>query len=382
MHGPVRLPPDPALDRPSLDTQAGRPARTALLAILALAILAGGGYGLWRFQQQNSAPGGPPSGMAGGPPGGVPVEAEPVRVQALADEITAIGTLRSNESVMIRPEIAGRITLLPFSEGQAVQKGAVLLQLDDAVPRAELASAEANAVLASTNAARQEDLFARGAGSARARDEAVAAARITAAAVELARARLEKYRILAPFDGIVGLRRVSPGDYVRDGADIVNVESLDPLKLDFRVPETQLASLRVGQQLEVKLDAFPDRSFPGQIYAIDPAIDPGGRSVAVRASLANPGGVLRPGLFARVAVTLQSWPQAVMVPETAIVTFGGRMLVMKVVDGKAVPQPVAVGLRQGTLVRITDGLAAGDVVVTAGHMKLQPGAPVAVVPPR
>lgn len=372
MHGPVRLPPEVAPPPSRL--------RRAAVALVALVALAAGGYGLWQFQQRHGVATAPP-GMAGGPPGGIPVEAVAVTVGPLADEITAIGTLRSNESVMVRPEVAGRVAALPFAEGQAVARGAVLVQLDDSVPRAELASAEANAVLARANAARQEELFSRGAGSARARDEAVAQARTTAAAVELARARLGKYSIEAPFDGIVGLRRLSPGDYVRDGADVVNLESLDPLKLDFRVPETLLASLRVGQLLEVRLDAFPDRAFPGEVYAIDPAIDPGGRSIAVRALLPNPDGALRPGLFARVNVTLKSWPQAVMVPETAIVTFGGRVLVMKVVEGRAAPQPVVTGIRQGTMVQVLEGLSAGDVVVTAGQMKLQPGAPVAVVPP-
>jgi membrane fusion protein (multidrug efflux system) len=354
--------------------------RRILIPLVAILVLAAGGFGLWRFQQQHAVATAP-AARPPGPPGGVPVEAAPVVVQALADEITAIGTLRSNESVMIRPEIAGRIAALPFSEGQAVRKGDVLLQLDDSVARAELASAEANAVLARANAARQEELFARGAGSGRARDEAVAQLRTTAAAVELMRARLGKYRIEAPFDGIVGLRRVSPGDFVKDGADIVNLESLDPLKLDFRVPETLLASLHVGQTLEVRLDAFPDRSFPGRVYAIDPAIDPAGRSVAVRALLPNPEGQLRPGLFARVTLQLQSWPQAVMVPETAIVTFGGRVLVMKVVDGRAQPQPVTTGIRRGTMVHVVQGLAPGDVVITAGQMKVQPGTPVAVAAP-
>jgi membrane fusion protein (multidrug efflux system) len=356
--------------------------RRLLVPVLALAVLAGGGFGLWHFQQQNStvtAPAG--GGRPPGPPGGVPVEAEPVTVRPLSDEVTAIGSLRSNESVMVRPEILGRITALPFTEGAAVNRGAVIVQLDESLPRAELASAEANAALARANAARQEELFARAAGSGRARDEAVAQLRTTAAQVELARARLERYRILAPFDGIVGLRRVSPGDYVKDGTDIVNVESIDPIKVDFRVPETLLASLRVGQVLDVRVDAFPDRKFPGEVFAIDPAVDPAGRSIAVRARIPNGDGLLRPGLFARVALTLQSWPQAVMVPETAIVTFGGRVLVMKVVEGRATPQPVTTGIRRGTLVHVTQGLAAGDVVITAGHMKVQPGTPVSVVAP-
>ncbi len=361
--------------------------RRVVVALLALAVLGGGGAGLWYFQKQNATAslpaGGPPRGGPpnAGPGGGVPVEAEAVTVRAIADEITAIGTLRSNESVVIRPEIAGRIVDFNFREGQPVAKGTVLVQFDDSVARAELAQAEANAALARANAARSEELFARGAGSARARDEAVANLRSTAAAVELGKARLDRYRILAPFDGIVGLRRVSPGDFVQSGADVVNIESIDPIKVDFRVPETLLSSVRPGQTLDLRVDAFPQAAFPGRVYAIDPAVEAAGRAVVIRAELPNADGRLRPGLFARVTLALESFPQAVMVPETAIITIAGRVLVMTVVDGKAAPQPVTTGLRVGQLVQVKSGLKPGDVVITAGHMKVQPGTPVAIAAP-
>jgi membrane fusion protein (multidrug efflux system) len=356
--------------------------RRFIVALLALALLAGGGFGLWRLQQQLQQ-GANAAGGAGGPPGGfaVPVLAEPVSVERIAEEIVAIGTLRSNESVMLRPEVAGRVTEIGFAEGSVVTAGTVLVKLDDSIPRAELAQAEAELELAQANARRAQDLYARGAGSAVARDQAVATLRTATAAVELGRARLGKFRLVAPFDGIVGLRRVSPGEFVNVGADIVNLESIDPIKLDFRVPEVFLSRIRVGQRLVVTVDAFPDRTFPGEITAIDPAIDPVGRSIAVRASLPNRDGLLRPGLFARVRLTLREEPQAIVVPEAAIMPFGGRMLVMKVVDGKAQPQPVTLGLRREGRVQVTEGLAPGDVVVTAGQMKLQPGATVAVLPP-
>lgn len=356
--------------------------RRLIVAVLALALLAGGGLGLWRFQQQLQQ-GAAAAGGPGGPPGGfaVPVLAEPVSVERIAEEIVAIGTLRSNESVMLRPEVAGRVAEIGFAEGSVVTAGTMLVQLDDSIPRAELAQAEAELELAQANARRAQDLFARGAGSAVARDQAVATLRTTTAAVELSRARLEKFRLVAPFDGIVGLRRVSPGAFVNVGADIVNLESIDPIKLDFRVPEVFLSRISVGQRLAVIVDAFPDRTFPGEVVAIDPAIDPVGRSIAVRASLPNRDGFLRPGLFARVRLTLREEPQAILVPEAAIVPFGGRTLVMKVVDGKAQPQPVTLGLRREGRVQVTEGLAPGDVVVTAGQMKLRPGAAVAVRPP-
>jgi membrane fusion protein (multidrug efflux system) len=356
--------------------------RRLIIAVVALGILAGGGYGLWQLRQ-NAGQGANVARGPGGPPGGfaVPVEAEPVRIARVAEEILAVGSIRSNESVLLRPEVAGRIASIAFVEGQPVRAGDTLVQLDDSVPRAELSQAEANLALTRANAARAQELYARGAGSAANRDQATAALRTGEASVELARARLGKFRLVAPFDGIAGLRRASPGEFVNVGQEIVNIESIDPIKVDFRVPEVALASLRVGQALAVRVDAFPDRSFAGEIYAIDPAADAAGRSIAIRARIPNPDGALRPGLFARVVLTVREEPQAVLVPEAAVVPFGGRILVMKVVDGRAAPQPVTLGLRRDGLVQITEGLAAGDVVITAGQMKAQPGAAVAVIPP-
>jgi membrane fusion protein (multidrug efflux system) len=359
--------------------------RRLIVAVTAIGILAAGGYGLWQFREsagQGAIAARGPGG--GGPPGGfaVPVEAEPVQVARIAEEILAVGSLKSNESVLLRPEVAGRIAEIGFAEGTPVKAGATLVQLDDSIPRAELAQAEANLVLAQANAARAQELFARGAGSAANRDQATAALRTGQAAVDLARARVEKYRLVAPFDGIVGLRRASPGEFVNIGQEIVNLESIDPIKLEFRVPEVALPALRVGQRLSVRVDAYPDRTFAGEVYAIDPAADATGRSIAIRARLPNPELLLRPGLFARVTLTVREDPQAVLVPEAAIVPFGGRILVMKVVEGKAQPAPVTLGLRRQGMVQITSGLAAGDVVITAGQMKAQPGATVAVIPPQ
>ncbi len=352
--------------------------RSVVVLVVAAALLGAGGYGLWRFRegvtQAATAPGG------GGAPGAmaIPIEAAAVRVGPIAEEITAIGSLRSNETVVIRPEIAGRVAHIAFEEGRPVKAGAALVTLDDSVPRAELADAQAKETLARANAARAEELYGRGAGSARARDEATATLLTARAAVELMRARLEKHTLVAPFDGIAGLRQVSPGAYVAAGAAIVNVESIDPIKVDFRVPELYLGVLRTGQTLRVRVDAYPNESFAGEVYAIDPAVDASGRAIAIRARMPNPDGRLHPGLFARVTLTLRGAEQAILVPETAIVPVAQGAIVMKVVDGKAQPQPVTLGIRRGAEVQVTEGLAAGDVVVTAGHMKLQPGAPVMI----
>lgn len=350
--------------------------RRLIVMVVAVALLGAGGYGLWRFREgvteASAARGGPPPSMP------VPVEVAPVRVGPIAEEITAVGSLRSNETVMIRPEVPGRVARIAFAEGQPVKAGEVLVALDDSIPRAELADAEAKEALAKANATRAQELYGKGAGSARARDEATATLLTARAAVELARARLEKHTLTAPFDGIAGLRQVSPGDYVAAGAAIVNVESIDPVKVDFRVPELYLRALRPGQTLRVRVDAWPDETFAGEVYAIDPAVDASDRAIAIRARMPNPDGRLRPGLFARVTLVLRGSDAALLVPETAIVPVAGGAIVMKVVDGKARAQPVRLGIRRGTEVQVVDGLAAGDTVVTAGHMKLQPGATVMI----
>ncbi len=360
---------------------------------IALILLAGGGYWGWsRYRDTLSALTWPqvnfsinwsffrnPQAAAPGGPPGVPVEAATVRVGTIADEITAIGSLRSNESVTLRPEIAGRVVRVNFREGQPVTEGQLLIELDDSVPRAELADAQAQLTVARANSERSIDLFARGAGSARARDEAVATLRMAEAAVELRRARLAQYRLMAPFDGVAGLRQVSPGDFVAAGAAIVNIESLNPIKVEFRVPELYLPSVHSGQILRLRVDAYPGKEFPGAVYAINPALDASGRSIAIRAMLPNTDNQLRPGLFARVTLTLRQEERAIMVPESAVVPMQQGAIVMKIVDGRAVAQPVRLGIRRNTEVQIVEGLSEGDVVVTAGHMKLQPGAPVMVV---
>jgi len=354
--------------------------KRSFVYLVAFFLLAAGVFGLWFLRERLAGPG---VGLPNGPPGGfaIPVEAAPVRVGELAEEITSIGTIRSNESVLVRPEIVGRVVRFNFQEGQRVSRDQMLVQLDDVVARAELSQAEAALELARANAARAEDLFARGAGPARARDEAVAALRSAEASVVLSRARLDKTVLVAPFDGIAGLRLVSPGAFVNAGQDIVNLESIDPVKVDFRVPELFLPVLQVGQKLDLRLDTFPGQIFSGEVYAIDPAVDVGGRSVAIRARIANADGALRPGLFARVTLVVRELHDAITVPETAIVSLGGQVLVVKVVDGRAQPQPVRLGLRREGFVQVMDGLTPGDIVVTAGQMKLQPGAQVRIIPP-
>jgi membrane fusion protein (multidrug efflux system) len=356
----------------------------AVSVVFVLAGAAGGAY--WQFVMLPQAMalqggGGPPAGFA------MPVEAAPVRVDLAQRQIQAIGTLRSNESVIVRPEVAARVVAINFQEGQRVRRGQPLVQLDSSIERAELEQAEAQAQLARANHGRADELQKRGAGTQRALDEAQANIRSASAMVALRRARLEKFTLVAPFDGVVGLRKVSVGDVVAVGAELVNLEQVDPLKVDFRVPELFLPAVRAGQAVAIAVDAYPGRAFAGEVTAIDPALDPQGRSLIVRARVANADDALRPGMFARVTLTLAERPQALFVPEQALVPAGDRHLVFRLVDnGEGKPKtvalvPVRVGERRPGEAEILEGLGRGDSVVTAGLLKIRDGMPVQVLPP-
>ncbi|PWC77897.1 efflux RND transporter periplasmic adaptor subunit [Azospirillum sp. TSH64] len=372
-----------------------------IAALLVLAALAGGAY--WYFVKQGGtvagltamvngvlsggapAPGGASGGAAGAakPPGGappMPVEAAQVRVGTVERTVTAVGSLLSNESVVVRPEIAGRISEIAFKEGQRVAKGTVLVRLDDAIARATLAQAQASIAFSRAELSRADQLVRQNTGPLRNREQASAKLLADEAAVQLAKAQLDKQVIAAPFDGVLGLRKASVGDFVQAGKDIVNLEDIDTLKLDFRVPEMFLPAVKVGQTVKVAVDAFGGRSFDGTVYAIDPLVDVNGRALAIRARVPNPDGSLRPGLFARVSLTLTTVPDAVLIPEQAIVAFGKDQFVFKLVDGKVVQTRVVLGERRNAEVEIAKGLAPGDMVVTAGQLKIRDGVPVTVLP--
>lgn len=317
-----------------------------------------------------------PAPAASGSPRAMPVEAEIVKSEALAREVIAVGSLRSDESVVISPEIAGRVVRLGFEEGRHVAKGSLLFELDGAIARAELDQVRGAALLASRNYERALDLFKRKLISASERDQLAATRDIQQASLRLAEARLAKTRILAPFAGIAGLRQISPGDYVNPGQALVNLEALDLMKVDFKLSEAALTAVAVGQPLKLEVDAFPGRSFAGEVYAIDPRLSEENRAVAVRAHVPNPDGALRSGLFARVRLSISQKAEAILVAEQAILPQGDRLNVYVIEDGKAALREVGIGQRLGGRVEIITGLKTGDTVITAGQQKIGPGAPV------
>jgi membrane fusion protein (multidrug efflux system) len=349
--------------------------KAAALGALALAV----GVGAFWYLHLDRAPEQGQRAVAQQAPAAVAVEAAEVEVGQMVDAMTVTGTLRSDESADVSAEIDGRVAGVHFTEGEAVAQGALLFTLDDAVYRAELATAEANLELSERNNERAIELLQRNAGTVRARDEAQAQLAIDRAEVDLARARLDKTRIIAPFAGVVGLREVSVGGYVSPGHVLVNLEDIDPIKVDFPVPERALSAVEVGQPIEVTVTAWPDRTFEGEVYAIDPRIDPQGRSIAIRATIDNGERLLRPGLFAAVRLITARRDQALLVPEQAIFAQQGKPYVYKVVDGTARLTEVTLGGRRVGQAEITSGLAPGDIVVTAGQLKLHDGAQVRVV---
>jgi membrane fusion protein, multidrug efflux system len=314
------------------------------------------------------------SGAVGGP---IAVEVARASVVRIEDDAQAVGSLRSRQGVMLRPEVSGRIARLGFADGQRVKRGQLLVQLDDTLQRAQLQQAQAQASIARTNLQRNRELLAQNFVSASAVDQTAAALEVAEAQVALAQAQLERMRIVAPFDGVAGIATVNLGDYVKDGADLVNIEDASSMSVDFRLPERYLARLKPGQPVEVQVDALPGRNFSGRIDAVDSQLDANGRSLLVRARLPNPQGELKAGMFARSRTVFAVREQAVVVPEEALVPQGGRQYLVKVVDGPSGPVSQRIEARLGVRLpgraEILEGIAVGDLVVTAGQARLMRG---------
>ncbi len=318
----------------------------------------------------------PAAGTKGPGGGGSPVELGKPEKLSWPKSVTALGSLRSDESVIVRAEQSGRITALNFKEGQPVKAGQMLVQLDDSVARAELEQARANQKLGKAKFDRAAELKERNFISGQAKDEAENVMRVADATVSLAEAKLTKLTIKAPFSGTAGLRTASLGDYVKDGQDIVNLEKTDLIKVDFKVPELFQSKIAVGQSLSVALDALPGQTFTGKVYALNPQLDTAGRAVVLRAQMDNSRRVLKPGMFARVRLTLAETGDAVVVPEQAVAMQGEDQVMFKVVDGRAMRTKVEVGQRRDGKVEIVEGIGANDTIVVVGWQRLRDGAAV------
>lgn len=309
------------------------------------------------------------------------VEVTTAQRALVRDELITFGSLRSDESTVIRPEVGGRIASLHFREGQSVKGGELLVSLDDSIARAELAQAQANLDLAEKSYQRAQMLFKRGASNAQAQDEAQSQQQAARASLALAQARLDKTQIRAPYDGVLGLRQVSAGDYLSPGQDLVNLEVLDPLKVDFRIPQKAVSQIRIGQSVELSLDTYPGERFKGEIVALNPRLDEVGRSQAVRAQLGNQDQRLKPGQFVRVSVILAERPNALLIPEEAVMPMGQSLFVNLVVDGKVERRQIRIGQRLRGKAEVREGLQGDEQIISAGWQKVAPGREVRVAKP-
>lgn len=314
---------------------------------------------------------------AGGPAKPTAVEVAKVEKTKLIDETQSVGSLRSNQGVVLRPEVGGRVSQVLFKDGQRVKKGQVLVQFDDQLPAAQVMQAKAELSIAQANHTRNQELVAQNFISKRSLDESDAALQVAQAKLALAQVTLQRLKVLAPFDGVAGLRQINVGDYLKDGADMVNVEDIDAVLLDFRLAERFQTKVKPGQKAQVTFDALPGRKFTAVIQAIDPLIDANGRSVGIRGCIDNRQMQLRPGMFARVNAVFGERQDALVIPEEAIVPQGGRAFVVKIVPGTNKDELVSeritvkIGLRQPGKVEILEGLDVGDSVVVAGQQRLQ-----------
>ena len=303
------------------------------------------------------------------------VEVAPVTVGSITESIQAVGTLQAVASITVRPEMSGVIRRIDFSDGQSVERAAPLIELDQEELQAQANQAEAQEKIAHVTYERLKRLSGQQTTIVPAQqvDEARLALQAAAANSVLYAVRLKKSVIRAPFAGTLGLRRVSVGDYVQPGQDIVNLEDLRTLHVDFKVPEVWLGRLFVGQGLTVTTDAFPDVPFEGQVSAIDPRVEAVNRTVAVRAAVPNPNGTLRPGLFATVRLTLGREAQALLIPEEALFLQREKTMVFRMDNQIVRLTEIAAGARERGLVQVRAGLKEGDRVVRTGTHKLHDG---------
>ncbi|MDT8340583.1 MAG: efflux RND transporter periplasmic adaptor subunit [Longimicrobiales bacterium] len=336
--------------------------------------------------------GGGDGGDPGGGPPPAPVEVAVARTDTVLREIRAVGSLEAEARVTVKAESTGRVVAITVREGAPVAAGGVLLRLEAAKLEAEAAVAEAAAVRAVTeeeNLARQVErnrsLLSQGAISPQAFDDLQAAHRSAQARVQeaeaalrLTRERLADATVRAPFGGEVGMRMVDLGDYVAPGDDLFQLVDNDPMEVRFAVPERYLGAVAPGARVEVRVRNLPEGVFAGEVVFLSPAVDPASRTVVVKARVSNPDGRLRAGQFADVRMELERRTDAVVVPESAVVTGRADDAVFVVRGGSVVRRPVTLGTRMGADVEILEGLAAGDTVVVAGQQRLSDGAPVAV----
>lgn len=309
----------------------------------------------------------------------VPVRVAEARRQPLEERVSLVATVAANEAVEVQSEVDGMIEEIGFTEGQRVRKGQALFRLDARKLAASVAQAEANFRLAEANHRRAQSLLEDKTISQQEFDQIAAAYDAQRATLELMRRQRDDTVLIASFDGVMSARRVSAGQVIAKGAVLGTLVDLDEVKAEFRAPERFLSQIAVGQKVSLRVEAFPQETFGGEVYFVDPRVEETTRTVLMKAALPNPDLKLRPGMFGNLDLILRVKEEAVVVPETALLTQSGRVHLF-VVDAEEAAQlrPVEVGLRRAGQAEILRGVAAGERVVVEGHQKLAPGLKVQI----
>ncbi len=315
------------------------------------------------------------TGAGGGPPG-MPVEVAVARTDTVRDEIAATGQIEALQSIELRPEVEGRIVAILFREGQEVEQGASLFQVDSTELAAQVAQLAAQRDLAQQDLARTKDLVTQNAASAADLERAEATARGAEAQYRVQNTRLARTTVRAPFAGVAGQRFVSVGDYVTTSTRLVTLQTVTPQRAAFQVPERYAQALRPGQKVTFRVGAIPGRDFVGEVDFVDPVVQLPGRTILVKAGVPNPQRLLQPGMFIQARLVTAVRPNAVVIPEDAVVPLQGTNVVWAVKDGKADRRTVVLGVRTPGFVEVLSGLDAGTQVVVGGLELLAPGAPV------
>lgn len=364
--------------------------KRAIVFAVVFLLLAGlvGGFAYFQFFIKPEMVRGAVTGGAQPP---ATVAAEPARTESWRPKLPAIGTFRAIEGIELAPQVDGIVSAIHFESGQEIEAGSLLVELDDSIEQADLKSGIAQLKKSELDLARQRELLERGNTPKTNYDAALAARDTAAATVDRTRAVIAQKKILAPFSGRLGLREVDLGQYVSPGTKLVTLQRLDPIYLDFPMPEQDIGVLRVGQETEARVDAYPDALFTGRIASIDARVNQESRTILVRAEIDNPDRRLLPGMFANVSVLAGEPQEVVTVPRTAISysLYGDSVYVVKPAEGQDGEQGadrtliaqrrfVQVGTTRDGRVAISEGVEAGEQVVIAGQIKLQPDARVTI----
>jgi len=341
-----------------------------LVAAIGLSVACGG-------DGNDAAAGGGPGGGAGGPPP-MPVDVAVAIQDTVLEEILATGQIEAVQSIRLQPEVSGRLAGIYASEGREVGRGAPLFKIDDAELSAQVARLEAQLDLAEQALNRTRDLLDRNASSQADLEQAEATARSARADLELQQTRLERTVVRAPFSGVVGERLVSVGDYITPQTQLTTLQTVDPQRAAFRVPERYAGLLEVGQEVSFEVAAMSGRQFPGMVDFVDPRVQLPGRTITVKALVDNADRSLKPGMFIEARLVVEVRPEAVIVPEDAILPLSGQDYVwVATEEGTATRREVQIGVRTSGFVEIREGISAGEQVVVGGVERLGEGSPVA-----